>query len=447
MIEDPAISVIGLGKLGAPIAACFARKYSHVIGIDNSQSVIEQVNKGQAPVLEPGLDILLKENHDRIRATNNYREAILETDITFVVVPTPSENEGGFSLEFVLDACRQIGGALSEKDGYHLVVLTSTVLPGATENEVKPFLEKNSGKRCGADFGLCYSPEFIALGSVIRDFLNPDFVLIGESDSRAGDMLESVYKATCDNDPKVARMNCTEAELTKLAVNTFITTKITFANTLARMCERLPGARVDAVTSALGLDSRIGYKYLKGAIGYGGPCFPRDNIAFSFLAKRLGVPDQLANATDEVNRKQAHFLLGLVESKLPERGVVGILGLTYKADTCVIEESQGLLLALSLIEDGVPICVFDPMGLDNARRELEGRVRFAAGADECARESDIIVIATPWEEFRNISPEALQCTGPPKVIVDCWRLLDPEEYKSIAHYIELGVWRRNSEEE
>jgi UDPglucose 6-dehydrogenase len=213
------------------------------------------------------------------------------------------------------------------------------------------------------------------------------------------------------------------------------------------MCERLPGARVDAVTSALGLDSRIGYKYLQGAIGYGGPCFPRDNIAFSFLAKRLGVPDQLANATDEVNRKQAHFLLGLVESKLPERGVVGILGLTYKADTCVIEESQGLLLALSLIEDGVPICVFDPMGLDNARRELEGRVRFAAGADECARESDIIVIATPWEEFRNISPEALQCTGPPKVIVDCWRLLDPEEYKSIAHYIELGVWRRNSEEE
>ena len=154
------------------------------------------------------------------------------------------------------------------------MVLTSTVMPGMTGGPVRAALEETSGKRCGEDFGLCYGPEFIALGSVIRDFLNPDFLLIGESDSRSGEILEQLYHVVCENSPPVARMNLINAEITKLAVNTYVTTKISFANMLARICEKLPEANIDVVTSALGRDTRIGQKYLKGAVSYGDPAFP-----------------------------------------------------------------------------------------------------------------------------------------------------------------------------
>src|SRR5262249_32804959 len=207
--------------------------------------------------------------------------------------------------------CEAIGRALRAKQRFHLVVLTSTVMPGTTGGPVRAALEEASGKRVGQDFGLCYGPEFIALGSVIRDFLNPDFVLIGESDLRSGAMLESLYKEVCENDPPVARMNLVNAEITKLSINSYVTTKISFANMLARICEKLPEADVDVVTAALGLDSRIGTKYLKGAVSYGGPCFPRDNRAFAALARQLDAPADLPEATDPFNRAQARVLAAL----------------------------------------------------------------------------------------------------------------------------------------
>src|SRR5262249_14869629 len=162
--------------------------------------------------------------------TTDIAAAVRESDITFVIVPTPSEAGGAFTPRYVLDACRTIGGALRDLERFHVVVITSTVMPGCTGAEVKPVLEEVSGKKCGVDFGLCYSPEFISLGSVIRDFLNPDFILIGESDKKAGDLVASVYTQVCDNQPKVARMTWTNAELTKLALNAYVTTKISYAN-------------------------------------------------------------------------------------------------------------------------------------------------------------------------------------------------------------------------
>ena len=163
-------------------------------------------------------------------------------------------------------------------------------------------LERHAGRQVGPSLGLCYNPEFIALGSVVRDMLRPDMILIGESDTTAGDILERLYDAACENRPAVQRMNFVNAELTKLAINTFVTTKISYANMLADICERLAGADVDVVTRAVGSDSRIGARYLKGAIGYGGPCFPRDNVAFSALARSLGAQAQLAETTDAINR-------------------------------------------------------------------------------------------------------------------------------------------------
>ncbi len=434
--------MIGLGKLGMPLAACLASKGFRVIGVDVDKNRLESVNKGIPPVFEPGLKELMESCRDRLSATDDYEEAIKNSEVTFILVPTPSDEQGAFSLRYVLQACERIGDILRKKPAFHLVVMTSTVLPGATENEIRPVLEQRSGKRCGEGFGLCYSPEFVALGSVVKDLLHPDFVLIGESDVRSGDMLASLYGNLCENNPFVARMNFVNAEVTKLSVNTFVTTKITFANMLARICEQLPGANVDVVTSALSLDSRIGGKYLKGAIGYGGPCFPRDNSALAFLGRMVGSAATLAEATDAANRQEARRLTGLVKSKLPAHGVVGILGLAYKPNTDVVEESQGLLLAQLLLAEGISVRVYDPAGMENAKKILDRSVVFAGSVEECLQAADVVVIATPWEEFKLLPLRSLSRQSARRVLVDCWRLLDPDTYGPVVEYVPLGVGPR-----
>src|ERR1035438_3914557 len=373
------LSVIGLGKLGAPMAAVMAHKGHTVVGVDVNPALVSALNEGRAPVVEPGLGEMIQANRERLSATASYRDAVLATDATFIIVPTPSGKDGRFSMHIVLDAARKIGKALREKD-WHLVVLSSTVMPGSTAAGLVPALEAHSGKTCGLDFGVCYNPEFIALGSVIRDMLYPDMILIGESDERSGKMLEDLYTHVCESNPRINRMNYVNAELTKLSVNTFVTTKISYANMLAEVCETLPGADVDTVTSAIGCDTRIGQKYLKGALGYGGPCFPRDNKAFSALARANGAPALLAEATDAMNRRQVPRLAELILSRLPENGTAGILGLSYKPDTGVIEESQGVALAKYLLQSGAKVVVYDPEAMDNAKAHLAGRVTFARSA-------------------------------------------------------------------
>lgn len=433
------ISVIGLGKLGTPLAAVLASKGYEVVGVDVNSRNVELINEGKTPVFEPGLDELLQASRGRLSATTDYERAIVGTDVTFIIVMTPSDEHGAFSLGYVLAAAESIGLALRKKTGYHLVVLTSTVMPGATEKQLLPALERHSGKRCGPGFGLCYNPEFIALGSVIRDMLNPDVVLIGESDRRAGDMLESIHRQVCANQPPIARMNFVNAELTKLAVNTFVTTKISYANMLAQVCERLPGADADVVTGALGLDTRIGRKYLKGALGYGGPCFPRDNLAFAHLARTVGVHAALAEATDAQNRQQVVRLGDLVLAKLPAGGRVGILGLSYKPNTDVIEESQGVELARHLTRSGVPVVLYDPAAMDRARALLGEWAAFANSAADCARQADVLVVTTPWEEFRNLGAADLNHSGGHPTVIDCWRVLDPARFGDRVEFVTLGT--------
>ncbi|PYT44093.1 MAG: UDP-glucose/GDP-mannose dehydrogenase family protein [Acidobacteria bacterium] len=428
------ISVIGLGKLGAPIAACFAARGFQVIAVDIDAQKADAIGRGAPPVHEPRLAELLKESKGRLRATQDTEAAIRDSEATFIVVGTPSEPDGGFSLRYVIPTCEAIGRALRNKNSFHLVVLTSTVMPGSTGGEIKSALERASGKRCGQDFGLCYSPEFIALGTVIRDFYYPDFLLIGESDPRAGDLLSDVYARTCKNSPTIARMNFINAEITKLAVNTYITTKISYANMLARLCEKLPEADVSVVTYALGLDSRIGSKYLKGAVSYGGPCFPRDNRAF-------------AEATDRFNRAQIATLAGLVKSHQSGSLPIGILGLTYKPDTDVVEESFGLLLALELASASFPIVVFDPSADLPRTFAVHKSVRIAASAEDCIAQSAIVVLATPWQQFRDLPGSAWMQpfrSGPSfhatrRVVIDCWRSLPHLEGSQNVHYIRLGA--------
>jgi UDPglucose 6-dehydrogenase len=431
------ISVIGLGKLGSPLAACFAAKGFTTVAVDRNVTYVEAVNAGSAPVYEPQLAEMIAEGRSCLTATTDLAHAVAGTDATFVIVPTPSEEDGRFSLRFVLDAMRTIGEALHAKDAYHLVVLTSTVMPGSTGGPVRAALEEASGKRVGLDFGLCYSPEFIALGSVIRDLRNPDFLLIGESDERAGEILAGIYRDFVDNDPPVARLNFVNAELAKLSVNAFVTTKIAFANSLARICERLPGASVDAVTSALGLDSRIGARYLRGAIPYGGPCFPRDNKAFTSLARELDMPAFVAEATDMFNRDGVDRLAQLAIDFLPDGGIVAVLGLSYKPNTNVVEESPGLLLAQALDRLGVQVVVFDPAAAANAAKDLPERVRFADSANEAVRLADVIVLATAWQEFAALEPSVFD-REPTRVVIDCWRQLPREEFEPFVQLVQLG---------
>jgi len=432
------ISVIGLGKLGSPLAACFAAAGFCVQAVDVDPAKVDAINRGVPPVHEPGLAELIRESHGRLRAGRDWEQAVRESDATFIVVGTPSEPTGGFSLRYVLPTCEAIGRALRAKPDFHLVVLTSTVMPESTGGEVKSTLERVSGKKCGLDFGLCYSPEFIALGTVIRDFHHPDFLLIGESDSRSGEMLATIYGRVCKNSPPIARMNFVNAEITKLAVNTFITTKISFANMVARLCECLPGADANAVTGALGLDSRIGPKYLKGAVSYGGPCFPRDNRAMAALAVRAGAFADLAEATDQFNRAQIKWLAEIVKLHHLGRGSIGILGLTYKPDTDVIEESFGLLLAQALMSERLPVLVYDPSA-DRARvSAVDGAIQFAASATECIVQSDVVVLATPWQEFRNLSPERWARPEAPRAVIDCWRAMEHLDKVDGVRYVRLG---------
>ena len=432
------ISIIGLGKLGAPMAAVMAHKGHTVVGVDINPAFVSALNQGRAPVFEPGLAELIQANRERLSATQDCEAAVLATEATFIMVPTPSGDDGRFSLRLVMDAAEKIGKALRKTD-WHLVVLSSTVMPGSTAEGLVPALEAHSGKKCGLDFGVCYNPEFIALGSVIRDMLNPDMILIGESDERSGKMLGDFYTHVCESNPRINRMNYVNAELTKLSVNTFVTTKISYANMLAEVCETLPGADVDTVTGAIGCDSRIGQKYLRGAMGYGGPCFPRDNVAFSALARTNGVPALLAEATDQLNRRQAPRLAELVRSRLPANGTVGILGLSYKPNTGVIEESQGLRLAQHLLSAGTAVIVYDPAAMENAKQLLTGKVTFARSAAECVRQADAFAVTTPWAEFGAISPADLKRRDGSVLVLDCWRMLDRLAFMTVSDYRLIGV--------
>lgn len=433
------ISVVGLGKLGACMAASFAYKGHGVVGVDVDPATVSALNSGQPPVSEPGLAEIIAQANGRLRATGDYNEAIRDSDVTFIVVPTPSEDHGGFSLRYVKQAAREIGRALRKKASYHLVALTSTVLPGSSEYGVVPVLEDESGKKCGHDFGFCYSPEFIALGSVIRDLLNPDFVLIGEWDKRSGDRLAPVLEQVCENSPPVIRLSLINSELAKISINSYVTMKITFANMIAALCEQLPGGDVDQVTKALGLDKRIGPHYLRGALGFGGPCFPRDNLALAYLADQLGLAAPLPRATDEFNRGIVDTLAERVASSISAGGTIAVLGLAYKPDTNVVEESQGLQLAQRLAQRGLSTIVYDPKATREARGVLGDSVSYAESLKDCIQRADLLVIATPDKEFSNIQTGEMQLR-PGQMVFDSWRILRTKfENNGHASYRALGL--------
>lgn len=434
------VSIIGMGKLGTSMAVAMAQRGCRVIGMDVNPEAIRKINARQAPVAETGLQDLLTRFGSRITATEDVETAVLNSAVTFVVVATPSQADGAFSNHQLLPALERIGRALRRKKGYHIVVITCTVMPGTTDSIARPLLEKQSGKKCGRDFGLVYNPEFIALGSVIRDFLNPDFVLMGTREEKAQRWMERFYAQVCENHAPVQTLSPVEAEIGKISLNCYCTMKITFANLIAEVAEAVPGVDAAKINQAIGLDTRIGRRYLAPGLGFGGPCFPRDNVAFRVFAERLKITAFLPVAVHTSNQRQAARLVRRVRTLLPKGGRVAVLGLSYKPFTPVIEESQAMQVAQQLAATrGLRVTVFDPQAMPGARKVLPASVSFAASASDSLKGADLAILATPWPEFKALQPAVFEKNMRRPALIDCWRCWTPKSGPGKVRYWALGL--------
>lgn len=390
------IAVIGLGKLGLCTAACFARAGYEVIGMDVSQEHVEHLNKGHVTFFEEGLRELLDEVNDRLRFTTDTAEAVKNSDACFIIVPTPSQAGGVFSNKYVSRVLKSLAPALKAKEDWYVVDVVSTVMPGSCDNKFIPLLEDETGKKAGVDFGFAYNPEFIAIGTVIKNFINPDLVLLGASDERTGDELEAIYRATCDNEPYMARTTLLNAEITKLSLNCYCTMKISFANNLACICDKLPGADANAVTEILGHDTRIGHKYIKPGLGFGGPCFPRDNEAFISFVNEVDGFAGLQEAVVNINKAQPKRISRMIAGAAAECGNrVALLGQAYKPFTYLCEESQAVDIAKRLARKHpeLELVVYDPLARET------GPWTCVDSLEECVRGANVAAILTPWPEF------------------------------------------------
>src|SRR5260221_4590129 len=397
------VSVFGLGKLGSCIAATLAARGFEVLGVDIDPEKIRRVNEGLAPVDEPLLAEMITAGRGRLRATQDHREAVA-TEASFFIPPSPSLPDGSFSNEYLLKTMQPIAKAVREagKKG-HLFVCSSTTTPAAMDQVLIPMLEKETGWSCGTEFGVCYNPEFIALGNVVNGLLEPDMVLIGESDPKSGEALEELYKKYKRNTPRIARMSIISAELTKISVNSYITMKISFPNQLRLIAERFPKADIHAALDAIGSDSRIGKKYLRAGLSYGGPCFPRDNRLLAYTARQVGLEAPLAEASDRVNEMSKHRLVEQVSGMLGPGETVAILGMSYKPDTYIVEESAGLHLAQRLKRDGgYRVLIHDYAAAPSNRPSVhEFEVIENPKALQERKDIKVAVICCPWPQYQS----------------------------------------------
>ena len=381
------VAVIGLGKLGLPLAALLASSGNRVKGYDLLGSVRESIRDRSFNSQEPGLESLLNQDIS-LEIVDDIGATVKDVEIVFIIVPTPSLESGHFSNQHLLSAVTEVAKSI-EKSQRIVVDIVSTVMPGSCEGPIKEALESGSGRKIGSSLGLCYNPEFIALGSVIKDMQYPDMHLIGESSHWAGAVVEQALKSIVKINPPVRKMKLKEAELVKIAVNNYVTMKISYANSLMQGSVRLGGVDIDVVTDAIGLDSRIGNKYLKAAAPYGGPCFPRDTRALNALYKDLGLSDSLSQATEEINGAHADFVADLVTGRVETGAKIGIVGLSYKVGTSVVEDSPGLAIANSIKSRGFQVIFWDDEG---AEIEIESPDSLTKDASHFISLADFIVI-------------------------------------------------------
>src|SRR5262245_32483437 len=398
-------SVCGLGKLGACQAATLAARGIEVVRVDVDPDKVRKINEGIAPVDEPLLAETIRAGRSRIRATLDPRETV-DTDATFFIPPSPSLPDGSFSNEFLLKAMQPVAKAMKDAGKKnHLFVCSSTTTPGSVDAVLIPMLERELDGICGRDFGVCYNPEFIAIGDVVNGLLEPDLVLIGESDPQSGAALEQLYKRYNRNSPRIARMSIISAELAKISLNSYITMKISFTNQLRMIAARYPKADIHAILDALGSDSRIGKKYLRAGLSYGGPCFPRDNRLLAYTARQVGLEAPLAEASDRVNERTKQELVQKVQEMVQPGDTVAVLGVTYKPETYITEEAAGLFLAQQLKRRGCRVLIHD-FAATPANSPSLHEFELISNLNEFENNPGVklAVICCPWTRYRDFAP-------------------------------------------
>lgn len=437
-MQADTISIFGMGRLGVCLAAILASKNYSVTGVDTDPDLVDRINSGHAPFDEPGLQELITEGRSRLRATTHPGEAVAASRISVIFVATPQDPDGVMSSVHVRAAAAAIGDALTLKSEYHLVILSSTVLPGMAESEILPTLEMHSGRRCGVDFGFCYVPEFVATGTVIKNMLEPEMIVVGERESGTWPAIEAFHKGYLRNNPRVFRMNIANAGMVKIATNVLAATKICYSNILAGLCERVPGADVDVVTQAIAGSSIAGAKIFSGGTPYGGPCYPKDIRSFAAFLDRMDLPPTLFNAVEAMNNSINPGIAACVQQLLDGQNggrSVGIFGLAFKPGSSSIANSPGIALAELLLEQSCEVIVHDPLALDAARKILGVRVRYEADPGKCLAACTAAVFVNPDPCYRSLTAGFFESHTGPLAVVDCWRMFRfLAEVKSIRYH-------------
>ncbi len=433
------ISVIGLGFVGLTLAVTNAQKGFLTIGVDNNKEKIKNLNKCKAGFFEPDLDKYLKNSlkSKKIQFTTNVKKAILETDITFVTVGTPSLKSGKQNLSYIKKSLTEIRNIIDKKKKSHLIVIKSTLSPSTTQKIILPIYKNLINKN---NLHLVVNPEFLREGHAIKDILEPHLIVIGEQSKKSGDILKKYYKNFYKNPPEIIRVNFTTAELIKYANNAFLATKISFINSIASLCQKIPEVDVNKISYAIGKDKRIGSLFLQAGPGFGGSCLPKDLSGLIDFSNQVGSSESFFKAVKEVNNLQLKLIIDLMKKMniLKKQKTISILGLSFKKNTDDIREAVSEKLVKKLLSLGLRISVHDPMAIHNFKKIFGNKITYHEIIKNCLENSDCCIILTEWDDYKKLKQnDFIKNMKSPKVI-DARRILDPTEFKKI-NFAALGL--------
>lgn len=447
-MKKPTVAILGTGYVGLVAAAVFADRGFSVITSSQDEEKVKRINNGQAPFFEENLDPLVEKTvrSGLLRAVVGRREAVMEADILFIAVGTPSLMSGEADLRLIKATSEAIGAALKDKEGYTLVVTRSTVVPSTTRNLVLPLVEEHSGKKAGEDFGICMSPEFLRQGEAVHDTQFPDSVVIGELDKRSGDVLEEFCRQVyAGQDVPVLRMNLESAELVKYGRNTFLAMNISFVNELARVAETISGVDIYDVVKGVGADWRINPAFLRAGCGYGGSCFPKDVKALISFARTRGVEPQLLDAVEEVNEQQAAHMVAIARQELDgsiKGKRIALLGLSFKPGTDDMREAPAIKIANHLYAHEADIVAYDPKAVPNAKNRFirdSIKIRYASSIEECLKDADCCMVLVEWEEFKTVTADTFNKLMKRSVVIDGRRIYNSDMRHHVDRYRGIGL--------
>jgi UDPglucose 6-dehydrogenase len=425
------IAVIGTGYVGLVTGTCFAETGNNVICVDIDADKVNQMKNGMVPIYEPGLDILFDRNikANRLNFTTNLKEAVHQSDIIFLALPTPPGADGSADLSFVLGVGEELGKIITD---YKIIIDKSTVPVGTAEQ-----VHKAVAKHASVDFDIVSNPEFLREGFAIDDFMKPDRVVIGTESVKAKEVLTELYKPFVRQGNPIIFMSEKSAELTKYAANSFLATKITFMNEIANFCEKV-GADVDDVRIGIGSDDRIGNRFLFPGIGYGGSCFPKDVQALVKSGTSVGFNFEIIDAVLRVNNKQKLKLVDKIENHFGNlKGLkFALWGLSFKPDTDDIREAPALYIIDKLIDAGAEIHVYDPEAMDNIKTIYGNKISFGENQYEILSDANALLIVTEWGAFRNPDFGKIKSLLKESKIFDGRNLYDLESMDNKGFYYE-----------